>query len=187
MVLKVQRLGWAGGGLLLGAVAIAIPVEAAIISKHVEVKITDGDLYPDESFFGTLTYDDSFLTGMGYEELSVGMGLESFDFTYVGSDLMTPTTYTLFDDIDYPDFPKLGFTDGMLTGFLDGLLYEASVSDDVSFFFDGQFFGTDEFSTGRYNDGKVFYTASVPEPATVLGLLALGGFGIVSQRRRRSA
>ena len=164
------------------------PVTAALLTTEVKVEITDGDLFLGESFFGELVYDDSFLTGSGFEILSVGSGLESFKFKYVGADLTTPFTYTAFDDIDYPDFPKLGFTDGMLLGLIDGLLYQVAVSPDISFFFEGQRFGSDEFSTGRFNDGVVTYkAASVPEPVSIVGTVAVSLLGLVRRQHQYRA
>ena len=189
MALKMRSLGFMGIGMLMGAATFNLkePALAALITTEFMVEITAGDLFPDESFLGSLVYDDSFLTGSGFEVLSIDSGLESLEFTYVGADLTTPVTYTAFDDIVYPRSPQLGFTDGQLSGLVDGLLYEVEVSSDVRFFFDGQFFGTDEFSTGRFNDGKVTYkTASVPEPISVLGIVAVGSFGLLSLPRIRS-
>ncbi|MEL6382948.1 MAG: PEP-CTERM sorting domain-containing protein [Cyanobacteria bacterium J06626_18] len=190
MTIRVRSLQLIGVSLLSGVAVLGVrtPVEAASITADVTVEIVDGDLLPGETFFGTLTYDDSFLTGSGFEILTVGAGLEAFEFTYVGPDLETPAVYTLSDEVDFPAFPELGFTDGGLTGLVDGLLYEAEISSDASFFFDGQFFGTDEFSTGSFNDGSVTYAvAAVPEPASILGMAAVGLLGLLNYRRRRCA
>lgn len=178
-----------GAGFLLSTVTFNVNANAraALITTDVEVEIVEGDLFLGESFFGTLVYDDSFLTGSGFELLALDSGLESFEFTYVGADLATPFTYTAADEIDFPDFPQLGFTDGELSGLIDGLLYETEISPDASFFFDGQFFGTDEFVTGSFNDGAVTYTtASVPEPVAIAGLAAIALLGMNNRRRHYS-
>ena len=188
MALRMRSLGFISVGLLLGTAGFNAnnSASAASITADITVEIFDGDLLSGETFFGTLVYDDSFLTGDGFEVLSIGSGLESFEFTYVGDDLTTPFTYTASDDVDFPDFPELGFTDGGLSGLVDGLLYEVSVSPDLSFFFDGQLFGTDQFSTGSFNNGTVTYTvASVPEPTSILATMAVGLLGVASCKRQR--
>ena len=190
MALRTRSLGLIGIGLLLGTAGFNADnsADAASITADVTVEIFDGDLLSGETFFGTLVYDDSFLTGSGFEILSFGSGLESFEFTYVGTDLTTPVTYTASDDVNFPNFPELGFTDGGLSGLIDGLLYEVEVSPDLSFFFDGQLFGTDQISTGSFNNGTVTYTvASVPEPASILATVAVGLFGVASCKRRQQA
>ncbi|MGF1521155.1 MAG: PEP-CTERM sorting domain-containing protein [Leptolyngbyaceae cyanobacterium] len=188
MATRARSLRLMGVSLLSGAAVLGTdaPVRAASIAADITVEIVDGDLLSGETFFGTLTYDDSFLTGSGFEVLTVDSGLEAFEFTYVGPDLETPAVYSLSDDVGFPDFPELGFTDGTLTGLIDGLLYEAAISSDASFFFDGQFFGTDEFSTGSFNDGSVTYTvATVPEPVSAFGTAIIGILGFLGYRRRR--
>jgi hypothetical protein len=187
--MKLRTLGLMSVGLLLSQVALNANAIAHATSKFstFEVKITQGDLLSNKVFSGKIVYDDDFLTDTGFEILSLGSGLESVTFDYVGSDLTTPVSYTASDDVGSPRFPQVGFSKGTLEGLLDGLLYEVEISPTLFFFFDGKFFGTDETSTGKFNNGTVTYAPplSVPDPSSVIGFALLGFFGVLNLSRRK--
>lgn len=84
----------------------SLPAQAEIVTYDFTVSVSRGSL-AGNVFYGTFSYDDAFLTGLGQETLGTAEGLTvSMDF--LGD------RYTELDDADYPAFPVLVFDDGEL-------------------------------------------------------------------------
>ncbi|NEP89471.1 MAG: PEP-CTERM sorting domain-containing protein [Okeania sp. SIO2C2] len=161
-----QKLSFVATSVVLGlAVINTNPVNAASIIYDFEVSIDSGVL-DGETYSGFFEFDDSALTGIGEEFLSVSE--LSFDFLDVN--------YTETDG-----FPKVVFLDG---DFL-GLNFET----DAEFSFIADFFDLSE-AFFAYNipgqgagAGDIAYNlrpdipVSTPEPTAVFSLLALGTAG----------
>ncbi|NEP52377.1 MAG: PEP-CTERM sorting domain-containing protein [Moorea sp. SIO3C2] len=150
----------------------ANPVNAASMTYDFEVPIDSGFLV-GETYSGFFEFDDSALTGLGEEFLSVSN--ISFDFDGV--------KYTETDG-----FPEAVFFNGDFLGL--------SFSTDEFFFIPG-FFDLSE-ALFRYNTeqgtgtGDLAYTlrpdtpvASTPEPTAVFSLLALGATGCSGVLKKR--
>ncbi|MEM1170984.1 MAG: PEP-CTERM sorting domain-containing protein [Cyanobacteria bacterium P01_H01_bin.35] len=139
---------------------------------------------------GQFSFDNSNLTGVGYESLGVDDGLSIA--------LFSDSRINAEDDERYPDFPTINFFNGELLGLDFHVIYHlfTAVGD-----FSGDFF---RFSNGDFTDGfdPTFYTLeneprnpilgsgtvtdeSVPEPATLIGILGLGGLFLTSTLQRR--
>ncbi len=178
MANTLQKLALTTAGLALSFAAIdANSAQAAIVTYDVDVAIDSGSL-AGENFSGFFSYDDANLTGLGSEFL----GVSDLSFNFLGVE------YTEADD----SFgPEVEFFDGQFLG----LLYSTDVAFSfVPGFFDVSeaFFAYDTPAEGA-GAGDVTYTlrqappsTSVPEPASMLGLLALGAFGASSVLKQKA-
>ena len=159
--LQIQSV-LAAGFSAVTVMMIASPAGAANITYDFTVNPTFGPLL-GESYSGSFTFDDANLIGFGEEFISV----DSFSFSFLGVD------YTEADGA--PNEPEVAFFDGSFLGL-------GFNEDDFSFvpgFFDlSEAFFTYDLASGS-GDGDIIYTQvpdqqSVPEPASVLALLAIG-------------
>jgi hypothetical protein len=182
-----QQFAIVGGSIAFTlAVSSALPVQAALLQSFF-VDVLEGDL-AGETYKGSFTYEESLLSGSGPEILSAGDGL-SLSFDFLGN------TYTEADDFSYANglLPSISFSDGLF----QGLSYLVDTGDI--------FFSIDE-GTGQGLPGTSFAyeigavgavtdvgsgqlrtetdNTSVPEPATLLGLLIAGGLGLTRNNRR---
>ena len=138
------------------------PTQAATITYDLQVSIDSGPLL-NETYFGSFSFDDLTLTGVGDEFLPV----TELEFNFLDID------YTVTDD------SEVAFSEGEFLGL--------SFSTDASFSFVPGFFTADEaFFTYDVADvgagaGDVTYSLrpspspkSTPEPTSIMGLLGLG-------------
>lgn len=83
------------------------PAKAALIGKSIQVEITTGSL-SGRHFFGSLFYDDSSLTGVGFEWIGDGNGFFEMEFDWLGS---------VFTEASNPGFTsRAEFEDGVFVG-----------------------------------------------------------------------
>ena len=101
-IAKISATAIATAGLSL--LALTHSLQAAPVTYHFTVEVTEGSL-AGNTFEGEFTYEDSALTGQGEEVLRVEDGL-SASMTMLGQ------TIAETDDVDYPDYPQLLFSDG---------------------------------------------------------------------------
>ena len=88
----------------LSLFALTTSVQAAPVTYRFTVEVTEGSL-AGNTFEGAFTYEDSLLAGEGEEVLQVEDGL-------IVTMTMLGQTITEMDDVDYPEYPQLLFTDG---------------------------------------------------------------------------
>lgn len=170
-----QRNAVITSGVVLSlAVQQVNPAQAATVTYNLAGTIGTG-LLKGETFSGTFSYDDSPLTGSSFKTLEVSQLSLSF----------LRSTFTAADDDSYPDGPKVEFSDGNFLGL------NFTVSSFTPEFSLIPAFGTTEatfsyIGTDDDGSGRVQYTlsATVPEPSTVLGLIALGIGGFLVSRKR---
>jgi len=150
------------------------PVNAASIIYDFEVNNLDGSL-AGQTYSGFFEFDDSALTGIGEEFLSVSE--LSFDFLGVN--------YTETDD-----FPEVVFFDGDFLGLVFATDVEFTFSE--GFVDSSDAFFTYDVSGQGGGSGDIAYTlrpytpVSTPEPTAVFSLLALGavgGSGVLKKRK----
>lgn len=103
-VARYLRLCIAG---LLSLAAGAVQAVPIVVPFTVEVVVS----FPSPEFLGatgsgTITYDDALITGVGDEVLGAS--------DFMVELMLFGQTFTNGDDIDYPAFPELGFTDGAI-------------------------------------------------------------------------
>lgn len=177
---------------ILGAASLAVPAHAATID--IIGTIGNGALTGTQGS-GTITFDETLLTNFGTEVLApVGSTTAAIeDATLAISFTIGGTTFNEANDVDFPDFPALLFTDGDLSFvnyvLVDGVndvdlapfgLIDAFFSDDLAF----------DATLNAYTVGiEVEYALSqVPLPAG-LPLLAvgLGAFGLAKRRAAHKA
>jgi hypothetical protein len=100
---------------------------AATITGTIKVKI-EAEYVNDPKFVGVYTgdfsYDDTHLTKVGSESMTVNggngdrPGLLSLNFRFLDfATGLTPVTYTVSDDFNFPDNPVLLFENGLPTEF----------------------------------------------------------------------
>jgi hypothetical protein len=167
-----QRNAVITSGVFLSlAVPQVNPAKAATVTYNLAGTIETGSL-TGQTFSGTFSYDNSLLRGSGFEFLDVSQ----VNLSFLGS------TFTAADaDSD----PTVEFADGIFLG----LNFSAS-SFTPEFSLIPAFGNTvATFSYIGANDdgsGSIQYTlsAAVPEPSTVLGLIALGIGGFLVGRKR---
>jgi len=183
-----RALAIASVSAILGSITLgAVPANAAQFSAGFSVEIISGDFLVGDIFSGRLVYEDAFITGVGTELIAPASGLISLDFTYVGSDLTTPVTYTEADDDTSAGFPLVTFHEGELAG----LDFSVSITPDLVFQFREELLGsgdfalfTDNFATFEMNTGAIAFAepTAIPEPAVLLGLV---GVATLMGRRQR--
>lgn len=159
------------------------PTQAAVINYNFTVNATSG-ANPGQ-YFGSFSYDDSNLTGVGEESLDVSNGLLSIKFDYLG------TQYTEVDDVDYQTgvAPVVSFKDGKLLGlsylvedqfFIGGDLDDPFVGGNIFYSVES----ADLFTANQV--GTVTYS-TVPEPLAVVGTAIASVAGLwVSRRQKRT-
>ena len=164
-----QRNAVITSGVVLSlAVRQVNPAQAAIVNYNLAGTIETG-LLTGETFSGTFSYDNSLLTGSDFEFL---------DVSQVNLNFLSST----FTAVNADSNPTVEFLDGILLGL------NFSTSSFTPEFLLMPAFGAMEatFSYIGTNDngsGPVQY-ALVPEPSTVLGLIALGIGGFLVGRKR---
>lgn len=175
-------------GLATFAVALcfttldAKPTQAAVVNYNFTVNATSG-ANPGQ-YFGSFSYDDSNLTGIGEESLDVSNGLLSVVFDYLG------TRYTEVDDIDFSTglAPLVSFRDGQLLGLSYLVENQFFISGDL----DNPFIGGNNFYSIESADllsanqvGTVTYS-TVPEPLAVVGTAIASFAGLWVNRRKKA-
>ncbi len=185
-----RKIALVGMTLTSGLITFsAAPANAVTLQQDFSVEIIDGDLFPvGETFLGSFVYDDSFLTGSGEETLSLDKGLLDLTFDFVGSDTITPVTYSAQDDTGFGiGFPQAIFNSGSPAA----LNYKVEIDGpDFVFEFNTNIPGGVDFISDDLRgdvallaDGELNF-ASTPEPGLIVGiLLTVAG----SALRRRQA
>lgn len=171
-----------GKNLGLAAFAAAISV-AAIAPKSAQAAIVNYNFTVDTGsaqYLGSLKYDDSFLTGSGFELLGVENEL-TVAFNYLGND------YTEADDIDFDAFPIVSFNDGQFQGLSywvadQFVIGSVPSTPEVG----GNNFYTVSNSTDTTLAGTVTY-AKVPEPFAVGGTAIAATLGLWMKRKKKAA
>ncbi|WP_424098752.1 PEP-CTERM sorting domain-containing protein [Moorena producens] len=173
-----KKLSFVATSAVLGFTVIhANPVNAASIIYDLEISIDSGFL-DGETYSGFFEFDDSVLTGIGEEFLSVSN--ISFDFGGVN--------YTETDGLTDPEVV-----------FFNGDFLGLSWSDDQFFFVEGFFDPSDAFFAYNIPQGvgvgDIAYTlrpdtpvstpVSTPEPTALFSLLALGATGCSGVLKKR--
>jgi hypothetical protein len=157
-----QRNAVITSGVVLSlAVRQVNPAQAAIVNYNLAGTI--------ETFSGTFSYDNSLLTGSDFEFLDVSQVNLNFlgsTFTAVNAD---PNPTVEFLD---GNFLGLNFSTSSFTP--EFSLIPAFGSTEATF----SYIGTNDKGSGRIQ------YALVPEPSTVLGLIALGIGGFLVGRKR---
>lgn len=169
----VTALGFIGFG--------SVPTTAITLTSDFTVNVSNGPLI-DNTYSGSFTYDDSVLTGAGFEFVSPTAGGLSLSFNFVDSGLM-PKTYTELDDQGYSLYPRVEFQNRNLYG----LNYGVSFLPTSNFSFDGGSFGYTLDGSLDYSGTVVYSSVSaVPfEIAPLPGSIILGIWAAWSYLRRR--
>lgn len=158
--------------LAIIATSLIIPtsfVQAATVTYTFNGTLDSGALN-GESYSGSFSFDNSLLTGIDDEYLTIS----NLYFNFLGSD---------FSIADADNDPEAVFFDGEFLG----LSYVVS-NFDPSFSFIPGFFELDEASfaytpvAGNSGFGSINYQV-VPEPFTILGSLSALGFGAFFKRK----
>lgn len=174
-------------GIATFAIAISLaaieakPTQAAIVNYNFAVNATGDN---PGVYFGSFSFDDANLNGVGEESLDVGNGLLSIVFDYLG------TQYTELDDVDYPTgvAPLVSFQDGKLLGLSYLVEDKFFLGGDLDTPFTGgnQFYsivGADLLSANEA--GTVSYS-TVPEPLAIFGTAIATFVGLWSNRQKKN-
>jgi hypothetical protein len=168
MINSWQNAAAITSGLVLSlAVQQVNPVQAATVNYNLAGTIQNGSLV-GETFSGTFSYDNSPLTDSGFETL----GVSQVSLNFFG------LTFTADDDDSYPDYPTVEFSNGSFLGlnftvssFTPEFSLIPAFGNTVATF---SYIGTNDNGSGSIQYTFVSEPTSVPEPSTVLGLIALG-------------
>ncbi|HEY9801630.1 MAG TPA: hypothetical protein V6D25_14835 [Leptolyngbyaceae cyanobacterium] len=180
-----KNLGLATFALAVSLTTVELkPTQAAIINYNFTVNATSG-ANPGQ-YFGSFSYDDSNLTGVGDESLDVSNGLLSVKFDYLG------TQYTEVDDVDYETglAPAVSFRDGQLLGlsylvedqfFIGGDLDDPFVGGNIFYSVESA-----DLSTANQVGTVTYSTVPVPEPLAVVGSAIASVAGLWVNRRKKA-
>lgn len=170
--------------LVFAAMLYSGAVQAVMMSFSTEV--LSGPL-SGETGTGTITYDHTLLSGAGSELIGpVGGTVATFaDPTFALELMMFGQTFTTSDDVDFADYPVIGFFDGVWNE-LNFVVSEASLGPDnpTDIDLDGLLSFTMFDVTlvaGAPAFVEVFTLTSIPEPST----LALAGIALIGAARAR--
>ncbi|NEO02637.1 MAG: PEP-CTERM sorting domain-containing protein [Moorea sp. SIO3I7] len=174
----LKKLSLVATSAVLGFTVIqANPVNAASMIYDLEVSIDSGVL-AGETYSGFFDFDDSGLTGIDEEFLSVSN--ISFDFggvNYTETNSLSDPEAVFFDG----DFLGLSWSDdefSFIAGFFE--LGEAFFAYDIP-----QGAGAGDIAYTLRPDTPVSTPASTPEPTAVFSLLALGATGCSGVLKKR--
>jgi hypothetical protein len=165
---------WQRNAVITSGVVLSLAVQqvnsaqAAIVSYNLAGTIQNG-LLTGQTFSGTFSYDNSLLTGLGFEFLDVSQ----VNLNFLGS---------TFTAVNADSNPTVEFLDGILLGLNfstssftpEFSLIPASGSTEATFSYIG---------INDSGSGPVQYVL-IPEPSTVLGIIALGIGGFLVGRKR---
>ena len=180
-----QKVAAVATGSLVTLVAVGTPAEAITFFSF-EVELTDvfGGAEPavGDTFTGTFSFDENFgfFPVPGIESFEI----LSFDFDFLGTSFSTDSTTIAFGPFPTVDFDSEGNILGLFffaDSFLSGTLIDF-VPEDIAVGL-----GEPEFlfrtADGVVGGGDVAY-APIPEPATVVGLIALGAGSLFVRKRQ---
>jgi hypothetical protein len=176
-----QNVAAISSGLVLSfAVQQVNPAQAATVNYNLAGKIENG-LLTGETFSGTFSYDNSPLTGSIFETLEVSQ----LSLSFLGS------TFTAADDDSYPDNPTVEFSNGSFLGlnfsvssFTPEFSLIPAFGSTVATF---SYIGTSDSGSGAIQYTVVSAPTTVPEPSTVLGLIAVGIGSFLGWRKGKSS
>jgi len=135
-------------------------------------------------YYGSLSYDDSTLTGKGSETIGISQGL-SIIFNYLG------TTYTEKSDTGYGlGVPLLSFDNGNLLG-LNYLVHDQFyIADHIN----EPYTGGAKFYNNASDDGQsgtqvgtvsYFQSTPVPEPLSIVGTVVATSISLLMKKRQQ--
>jgi hypothetical protein len=84
------------------------------LTSDFTVTITEGSLIGNQ-YYGSLSFNDSIITGVGEELITPANGNIMVNFTFIDRNLI-PKTYTQLDDIFAPEFPRIDYENGDFAG-----------------------------------------------------------------------
>ncbi len=178
----VRYLRWCAFSVLVLTVSV---VQAVPIVVPFTVEVVDS--FPSPQFLGatgsgSITYDDSLLTGVGIELLGTS--------DFMVELMLFGQTFTNSDDINFPLFPELGFIDGDIV-VLDFLISEFAFDPPANpvLIDEPNVVGIDLFDALPIAGAPglfipVFITTPIPAPATI-PLMALAGLIAMRKSKRR--
>jgi hypothetical protein len=154
---------------------------ATVVENFTAIVIGDGP-FIGKNYFGTFSYDETVLSGVGGEELDPVFGALTVDFTFEGQ------AFDETNDLKFDVFPELDFSDGvpviidyvLVDGFSgvdfnDPTVLEVSIQNSLN-----------PVMGGGFTVGTV--VAVIPVPAALpLFAAGLGGLGFLGWRRKKAA
>ena len=175
--------------VLSSAAVFVAPAQAALFKWTVDYT---GFFAEDASINGFFVADDAATT----DGIVSGDEFESWEWTWSGNSEVDAFTVSSSDGEFASLFDNTGFfVDGTPNelGLTDGLDQGLYSSDD--FGLDLEFLFVDNFGADTTSDGDVTAAGTilvsdpepVPEPATLLGLLAVGGAAALAKRQKQTA
>jgi hypothetical protein len=154
---------------------------ALVVMENFTAIATGADPFTGNSYTGTVSYDDTGLTGSGAEVRDPVVGLLTVDFMFEGQD------FDETNDLAFDFFPVLDFFNGELVfmdywledgvngvDFTDPTIIGVSIFSDVT-----RVVGAPGFTVEVFVDAE---PSLVPEPTTI-ALLSIGLMGLVFHRR----
>ena len=145
----------------------ANPINAASMTYDFEVNMSAGSLL-GETYSGSFEFDDSTLTEIGEESLSVS----ELSFNFLGVNYTEDSlsgTQVIFDNGDFSGLRFFGMLDSNMWQLEEDKFTFATISSSGSGF-------SLVASTG---DITYTNTTTIPEPTAVFSLLALGAIGSI--------
>jgi hypothetical protein len=169
---------------------------AASVTHNFVVKNLDGSL-AGQKYYGSISFDDIYLTGQGTETITdLGNNL-SFKFNFLGDDYdetndpyeRTQATFvngkpkSIYFRGNYDTYPTIPYTFGFSS-------YYTDINNNV---FPTEFYYLIDGINGSSGNGKVVFlnhgngdgTTSVPEPGNILGIGAIAIAVAASQKVKR--
>lgn len=182
-----QKAAVLAAGSLVAVAAVSMPAKA-ITAFSFDVELTDviGGTEPavGDTFSGTFSFDENF--GFSPEPGIESFDVLSFDFDFLGDSFSASSSQAAFGPFPVVDFDSEGNILGLFfsaESFLSGLFIDFIPEDLAGPFPETEFFF--ETADGVSGGGSVAY-APVPEPTTVVGLIALGAGSLLVRKRKQA-
>lgn len=162
------------GGFTINA---NISLKTLIVENFIAIVFSESP-YTGNEYSGTLSYDNTFLTGTGLEILSPSSGNIAIDFLFEGQ------LFGTANDQDFNVFPQLEFLDGILSGIDYLIVDEINGVDFNNQNIDSIYIsGSLNPSLNGFTAGATVALKMVPTPSTVVFLL-IGMIGITYQQKK---
>ncbi|MGJ8656495.1 MAG: PEP-CTERM sorting domain-containing protein [Akkermansiaceae bacterium] len=170
--------------VILTTVLCTISSSAQILKFEIDLVLlgapNTADYKAGDHYYGSITVDTSRLSNTGDEFLIIGEGLESVYVEFIDGH-----SYTHEDDVS-EGYPRVYFTDGVLTGFdiWNNRGLKSGIEDTFFRFYRDESFQYSPNGAEEFDGSYTLRAEAVPEPSSgMLIMLSAGSFVFFRKRQ----